>query len=459
MFKKVEAWVLYLVTFLMLMGSILFAVFFGFLVRQELVGSTKLGWFSEAALKIAEIPVNFKRLTTDEFVKLDLYPEIDYFAGDGISDYYLLLSRYNGDIKEGVIELIDLESYEIKHSWNPNIDLFNSKIKDKSSEWSNLERDKNDNRFVANTPEIDKDLNLYFHGGNPGTPFYKIDSCSNLVWMNQDDGYHHSIEFGGDGKYLITPGYKYPYEVSADLVGDEWGNFSDDSINFISSDTGKTIYSKSVTKILLDSDLLKEQFSVKDFGNPYIDPIHLNDIVEINSDFLEYKKGDLFLSVRSNSTIYVYRPVSNEIIKVIKGPFISQHDIDIDTEKSIMIIFNNNIQETMEGEFFPSNSNLVFYDLKNNEFINPKIQDKIDEFELRVNRVGAYEFTDNGELLIAESNNARIIALDPDGNIITQYANKDSKGILRPIGWGLRIIKKSMLNDVKLNSNINCEYK
>ena len=67
-----------------------------------------------------------------------------------------------------------------------------------------------------------------------------------------------------------------------------------------------------------------------------------------------------------------------------------------------MIIFNNNIQETMEGEFFPSNSNLVFYDLKNNEFINPKIQDKIDEFELRVKRVGAYEFTDNGELLIAE---------------------------------------------------------
>ena len=56
MFKKIEIWILYL----SLLLSILFAVGFGVLVRQELVGSIKVGWLSKAALAIAEIPANFK---------------------------------------------------------------------------------------------------------------------------------------------------------------------------------------------------------------------------------------------------------------------------------------------------------------------------------------------------------------------------------------------------------------
>jgi hypothetical protein len=38
-------------------ASILFAIVFGTLVRQELVGSTKAGWVSKTALNLAEIPV------------------------------------------------------------------------------------------------------------------------------------------------------------------------------------------------------------------------------------------------------------------------------------------------------------------------------------------------------------------------------------------------------------------
>ena len=59
MFKKIEMWVLYLVILL----SFVFAVFFGVLVRQELVGNVKAGWFSKTALDLAEIPVNIKRFS------------------------------------------------------------------------------------------------------------------------------------------------------------------------------------------------------------------------------------------------------------------------------------------------------------------------------------------------------------------------------------------------------------
>ena len=57
MFKKVEIWILYLIVLM----SIVFAVGFGTLVRQELVGSVKAGWISKTALFLSEIPVNTKQ--------------------------------------------------------------------------------------------------------------------------------------------------------------------------------------------------------------------------------------------------------------------------------------------------------------------------------------------------------------------------------------------------------------
>ena len=66
MFKKIEIWILYLT----ILFSIVFAVGFGFLVRQELVGSIKVGWISKTALTLAEIPVNIKRiLVADDLLK------------------------------------------------------------------------------------------------------------------------------------------------------------------------------------------------------------------------------------------------------------------------------------------------------------------------------------------------------------------------------------------------------
>ena len=58
MFKKIEIWILYLTIII----SIIFAVGFGVLVRQELVGNIKVGWVSKTALTLAEIPTNLKQI-------------------------------------------------------------------------------------------------------------------------------------------------------------------------------------------------------------------------------------------------------------------------------------------------------------------------------------------------------------------------------------------------------------
>ena len=54
MFKKIEIWILYLVILLGILGTI----FFGVLVRQELVGTIKAGWVSKTALTITQTTID-----------------------------------------------------------------------------------------------------------------------------------------------------------------------------------------------------------------------------------------------------------------------------------------------------------------------------------------------------------------------------------------------------------------
>ena len=115
MFKKIEIWILYLVILL----SLIFAVGFGVLVRQELVGDIKAGWVSKTALTLAEIPVHLKMIIRGHGGNLiveDKFPTLDGFGGTPNSqESYLLLSRYDGDLQEGLVELIDLRNFEVMH--------------------------------------------------------------------------------------------------------------------------------------------------------------------------------------------------------------------------------------------------------------------------------------------------------------------------------------------------------
>ena len=162
MFKKIEVWILYLTLLL----SILFAIGFGVLVRQELVGSFKAGWVSKTALTLAEIPVNIKTILngrSGDLVVEDRFPNIDSFNGTPNSEEsYLLLSKYDGDLGEGVVELVDLRSFEILHTWNPDIDAFNDLV-EQVDEFKYLNRDKNNERSRIKHPKLLQDGHLLFH--------------------------------------------------------------------------------------------------------------------------------------------------------------------------------------------------------------------------------------------------------------------------------------------------------
>ena len=177
MFKKVEIWILYLT----ILFSILFAIGFGVLVRQELVGSIKAGWVSKTALTLSEIPVNLKKIIGSDLTLEDRFPTLDNFNGTPNSaESYLLLSRYDGDLQEGVVELVDLRTFEILHTWNPDIDAFNDLV-EQADEFTYLERDSNNSRSRFLHPKLTQDNGLLFHDT---APLRKIGICSNLIFQN-----------------------------------------------------------------------------------------------------------------------------------------------------------------------------------------------------------------------------------------------------------------------------------
>ena len=179
MFKKIEIWVLY---FVILVGFLL-AVLFGAIVRHEVLGgkllrNNNLGWLGEAAIFLAELPVNTKRIADGPHVDNKVNDRFDNINGfKGVQNNfpaYLLLSRYDGDLKEGVVELVNLTDFTVLHTWNPDIDMFNDLV-EQVDEFKYLNRDLNNKKAKLVHPKLTNDGGLLFNS----SPLRKINSCSN----------------------------------------------------------------------------------------------------------------------------------------------------------------------------------------------------------------------------------------------------------------------------------------
>ena len=428
MFKKIEIWILYLVILL----SIVFAVGFGVLVRQELVGSVKAGWASKTALTLAEIPVNTLKLLgfASDLIVEDRSPTLDGFNGTPNSEEsYLLLSRVDGDLQEGVVELVDLRNFEVLHTWNPDIDAFNDLV-EQVDDFKYLNRDGNNSRYIMRHPQLTSDGGLIYKAHSP---LQKIDACSNLIFQNTHDRFHHTIERDIDGNIWV-PSYMYPQSLPIEKVGrdiKEEDRFSDDAIIKLSPD-GEILFEKPVSQIFIDNDLEYLLFSVGD-STFVLDPIHLNDIQPVNIDGEFWKKGDVFLSLRHQSMVLLYRPSTNEIIWKGTGPFFHQHDVDI-LDNHRISIFNNNSKDFVGGAIVDGHNEVIIYDFKTNEY-SSYLKDSLIENDVRTITEGRSQILTNRDLFIEETNYGRTFYFNQDGSLRWTHVNRADDGSVYSVGW------------------------
>ena len=430
---KIEIWVLYLIVWI----SLLLAIANGILVRQELAGSVKLGVISKAALFLAEIPQNLKEMATQskklEVLDQQRFTDLKGFQGKANDEeQYLLLSKYDGDKNRSIVELIDLRNFEVKKTWSPDIDLINSLVDVSRDEFKDHLRDKNSSRYLITHPFLTEDGGLIFKSHSP---LVKIDKNSELVWQNQEDAFHHSIEQDHEGNFWV-PTYSFPYRVDEKYVGLEWGNFYDDSLTKISGN-GEILFHKSVSNIFIENNMKYLLFPIVDsFMN---DPIHLNDIQPVLTDGPYWKQGDLFLSLRNQSMIVLYRPTSNKIIWKGVGRIYGQHDVDILDDHRISI-FNNNVYADINGNKVDGNNEVVIYDFKTDSY-SKYFNESLLKYNVKTITNGLSQIMPDGSLFIEEQNYGRLLYFNKDTSLQWQYVNRADDGKVYYLRWA-RILHK-----------------
>jgi len=455
MFKKIEIWILYL---LLLLG-IPVSIGFGVLVRQELIGDIKLGRLSKTALFLSEIPVNIKKiLFSDSQLGLsvdDRFSELDGFNGTpNLNESFLLLSKYDGDLKEGLIELIDLTNFKVLHTWNPDIDEFNKSIK-KIDEFKNLNRDSNNLRQLLYHPQLTSDGGLLFNSG----PLRKIDACSNLLFQNQKDHYHHSLETDIDGNIWV-PSQIYPQSLPIEKVGrkvKDDGGYQDDAIVKLSSE-GEILFEKSVSQIFIDNGLEHLLFSVGD-RKFTVDPIHLNDIQPVDFDGNYWNKGDVFLSMRHQSMVLLYRPLTNKIIWKGTGPFFHQHDVNILNDHKISLFNNNSKDFVGDNNITDGHNEVITYDFKTNQY-SYYLNESLKKNDVRTVTQGRSNILGNGDLYIEESNYGRTLYFNADGSLRWTHINRAKNGKVYTVSWSRILYDEKDLQMVNkfLQSRNKCEF-
>ncbi len=448
MFKKIEIWILYLVLLL----GIPITISFGFLVRHESLEGTRFGSVSKTALFLSEIPYKIKKAFQSKIEVKDRFPLLSGFNGTpNSSESYLLLAKYDGDLKEGIVELIDLMNFKVLHTWNPDIDEFNNSI-EKIDEFEYLDRDNNNSRQRLIHPKLTKDGGLIFNS----SAFRKIDACSNLIFQNKKDKFHHAIETDIEGNIWV-PSYIYPQSLPIEKVGRNLkhdGGYVDDGVVKLSPD-GEILFEKSLSQIFIDNDLEYLLFAIGDWKFTK-DPLHLNDIQPLDFDGEFWRKGDVFLSIRDQSMIALYRPSTNKIIWKGTGPFFHQHDVDIINDHSIAI-FNNNMKTFVDGRVIDGNNQVIVYDFKSKNY-SYYLNESLIKNDVRTVTEGRSEILPNGDMFVEETNYGRALYFDADGSLRWTHVNRSDHNKVYRVSWSRILYDKEDINMVKnfLQSKVKC---
>ena len=432
--KKFFTYPVFVVLFLSFIG----AIGFGGLLKYHYAGGERFQFLQNIAVTIVEVPYKIRFVIKNKTINFNKLPYLyknkdkerfKQFIGNE-RNALLVLPRYEHSLGRSVVDIIDLNDFEVIHTYKHDIREMNSKVKN-IDKFPRINVDHSPRRFRYDHPIVLDDGSLISFSKNQ--PIFKIDFCSKLEWINDEEMFHHgqNLDRNGDIWVIarIDPQSRY---VSRYYYDEYW----DDAIVKIDVN-GNILYKKSVTEILIENDVVLETFVFNNYFSKQYDPIHLNDIEPAFQNTEYWKKDDLFLSIRDQNAIVHYRPSTNKVLNVITGPFIGQHDVDIISDKEISI-FNNN-------QFIKDNkySEVLVYNFETKTF-KKIFNDQLQKNNFKTETNGLSEIFRDGALMVEESIHGRIILFNNQGQKEWEYVNKDKNGNISRLFWS-RIIEDELL--------------
>ena len=191
MFKKFFTYPVFLVLFLSFIG----AMGFGAVVKYHYEGGKKHQFLQKPVMLIASVPINIRKMIKLRTFNLNkLQPLTKHKDKKRFEQFIpnkrnalLVLPRYDHSISRSVVDIVDLNNFEVIHTYKHDIEEMNDQVTN-TEEFPRIKIDRAPIRFEYRHPLLLDD------GSMAGTygPSYKIDFCSNLEWINDEETFHHS---------------------------------------------------------------------------------------------------------------------------------------------------------------------------------------------------------------------------------------------------------------------------
>lgn len=408
--------------FIIIFGLFFFSIFLAASVRNVYMskdgGVGRLGFLAKPIKFMAETPALIKKyLDKPEFFVENNTAKggFDYLIKNDTVVYPKLLLSYKDKPFNQVFQLLDINNGAVLKEWNPD----NKSLYEAAYNEDNPRKPEKGSDLYFMHPLMDSDSSLIINSQLTSL-LVKLDKNSNPIWIKNDRIYHHTIETDDtnnlyvctmpfeSGKYDFLPGDYETYKST----------LLDDHITILDKN-GNEKFSKSVIEILLENgyeDLLLYK------GQVISDMIHLNDIQPALTSGAFWAKGDLLVSCRNISTVFLYRPSANKIIWLRHGPWMNQHDVDFHGDNEIVVFGNDIIREesTIDPRITPANlsfskkrphNEVYLYNFAKDSIYTPYTAFLAKE-KVRTLTSGRCDILPNGDLFFEETNQGRIIIGD-----------------------------------------------
>ena len=300
---------------------------------------------------------------------------------------FILFSGYSENEGSSITQIYSLQEKKIIHKWIPPIlDIHNVTPKH-VSEYNLIKN------YRMQHPLLTEKGDLIFGRGEG--PIAKIDSCSDLIWAI-DRHFHHSIEYYKNN--IVS--------VPIIILNNNKLNFPilDHGFALVDISSGKIIREYSIIDILIENQYIGLLFGVGEFE---YDRIHLNDAEIIKKSDNYFLEGDVMLSSKHLSTVFVFRPSTNKVIWLKTGPWLNQHDIDYQGNGIFTIYGNDTFRYGLVDSYdvFYSSNNIYKYNFPKNTI------DKIFSnymTDITTPTQGLHQILNNGDVFVEETDNFKI---------------------------------------------------
>ncbi len=415
-------------TFSIIVISIFSLSLFAWIVHHVSLGDKNFGVVNKVVESVYSFPDLFKQSVNEvkRPPKTFVATPDDFEPINKLKSDLKVLTAYSDTGRFRSIELLNLKNDSVLYKW---------KIKNPY---------KKHTRIINPILLPDKSVIFGFDGFSG---LMKIDSLCNLIWSQDSVQVHHSMNLDNNGDVWVCTFKSTSYTPGTYKINGRQVFFKDNYITKIDGESGKILFNRSLTEIFTNNHLAP--YLIK--SGVVKDPIHLNDIQPALKSTANYEEGDLFISMRNPSLIIHYRPVEDKVIRVIEGPFASQHDVDFYDDQSIVFFNNNSYSVSSEesraapndmknvveaGDFY---SNIVYYNLDSHEF------SFIGDSVFRVNQIytgteGLVDFIDPETYFVEEQNSSVLWVIQNNEVVYKNVLKSQYKGYHHLSNW-TRIIK------------------